>query len=213
MAPKSLSRSIRLSIATLASVLLFGCAGTTQVEIDVAIPNPLIRELPLTAGVYWAPDLDEFIYDEKIAKYGTYKVALQDSQSHMFETALDALFEELVPVESFDSRPEGLDLLIIPRILELQIAIPQQTRTDLYEVWVRYSLELYQPDGTPIHEYRFAGYGKVNRQNYSVLSRPAYFALREATHWALRDAVASISFFLVKQAPVASWLKANGISA
>ena len=183
-----------------------GCVSRTEIQLSYDLPDPLIQSLPLRAGVYYAPELDNLVFEEKIQGLGSYKIELQDTQSTMFQTALDALFDDVVPIESFDTQPAGLDLLIVPRLVEFQISVPQQTRSELYEVWLRYSMELYTPQGQEIHKWGFAAYGKVNLQDYQTLSNRDFYALEDASQWALRDAVATISFFFVKEPKIKSWL-------
>ena len=201
------SRSFVLVIVALC-ILTFGsgCVSHTEIALQPNLPKPLIQSLPIRAGIYYAPELDQFVFEEKIQGIGSYKIELLNTQSNMFKTAFDALFDDVVQIQSFDSQPPGLDVLIVPRLMEFQISLPQQSRSQHYEVWLRYSVELYTPKGQQIHNWGFAAYGKVNAQNYQMLSNTAAHALEDAAHWALRDAVATISFFFVKEPKIRNWM-------
>ena len=183
-----------------------GCVSRTEIALQPNLPIPLIQSLPIRAGIYYAPELDQFVFEEKVQGIGSYKIELLNTQSHMFKTAFDALFDDVVQIQSFDTQPSGLDVLIVPRLMEFQISLPQQSRSQHYEVWLRYSVELYTPKGQQIHNWGFAAYGKVNAQNYQMLSNTAAHALEDAANWALRDAVATISFFFVKEPKIKTWM-------
>lgn len=183
-----------------------GCASRTEIALDIDLPQPLIQSLPIRAGIYYAPELDQFVFEEKIQGIGSYKIELKNTQSKMFRTAFGALLDDVVPIDSFDTQPPGLDVLIVPRVMEFQISVPQQSRTQHYEVWLRYAVELYTPKGQQIHNWGFAAYGKVNAQNYQMLSNTSAHALEDAATWALRDAVATISFFFVKEPRIKNWM-------
>ena len=193
---------VALGILTLGS----GCVSHTEIALQPNLPTPIIQSLPIRAGIYYAPELDQFVFEEKVQGIGSYKIELLNTQSNMFKTAFDALFDDVVPIQSFDTQPSGLDVLIVPRLMEFQISLPQQSRSQHYEVWLRYSVELYTPKGQQIHNWGFAAYGRVNAQNYQMLTNTAAHALEDAANWALRDAVATISFFFVKEPKIKTWM-------
>ena len=194
-----------------ATVVCFvaGCGSQTSIQLEPDLPTPLIQSLPLSVGVYYPPELENFEFNEKMKGIGSFKIGLGQTQTHLFRTAFEALFDEVVPIQSFDTQPPGLDLLLVPKIHEVQISVPQQTRTELYEVWLRYSIEMFTPTGQEIHKWGFASYGEVNTQNYQFLSNVSAHALQDASQWAIRDAVATISFFLVKEPKVRNWLNSR----
>ncbi|MCY4655348.1 MAG: hypothetical protein OXC80_00875, partial [Gammaproteobacteria bacterium] len=68
---------------------------------------------------------------------------------------------------------------------------------------------MFTPTGQEIHKWGFASYGEVNTQNYQFLSNVSAHALQDASQWAIRDAVATISFFLVKEPKVRNWLNSR----
>lgn len=102
-----------------------------------------------------------------------------------------------------------LDALLIPKIQQLQFAIPEQTRTDFYEVWIRYEMQLYAMDGSQIAQWDVHGYGKSNRRNYGMMESQKEPALNEAAVWALRDAAAFLSFYFTTVSGVKEWLEST----
>ncbi len=102
-----------------------------------------------------------------------------------------------------------LDALLIPKIQQLQFAIPEQTRTDFYEVWIRYEMQLFAMDGSQIAQWDVHGYGKSNRRNFGMMESQKEPALNEAAVWALRDAAAFLSFYFTTVSGVKEWLEST----
>ena len=201
-------RSLVLIGAAFSAILFFmsGCASGANVYVSSSVPKPLIDSLPATVGIHFSDDLKEFVFEEKIANHGIFRIELGESQEQLFERIFGAMFNEVTKVDSPDATPSGVDAIIVPRINEVQIAIPQQTRGDFYEVWISYSIKLNKLDGTTIHDWRIAAYGKANSKNYkNPLDRPNV-ALADATDNAIRDAAAIISFYFAQERPVRNWI-------
>lgn len=96
-----------------------------------------------------------------------------------------------IPFRRMDGGDGDLDGVLAPAIDQVQFSTPQQTRSDFYEVWIRYRMRLFNADGTMRKEWPLIGYGKANNRNGD-----AGECLNEATIWALRDAAAVLSFEL-----------------
>lgn len=108
-----------------------------------------------------------------------------------------------------DGTPPAVAGIIAPSIEEVQFAIPKQTGSEFYEVWISYRLDLYDSSGKRLGEYPVIGYGKANEANFSGLGQ-ASPALNAATIWALRDAAAMLSFQFRDQAQSQDWLAMIG---
>ena len=109
-----------------------------------------------------------------------------------------------------DGSSPVVDGIIAPSIEEVQLAIPDQTGGDFYEVWIRYKLTLFDAGGNNVGELPLIGYGKANERNFGQLGQRTP-ALHEATIWALRGAAAELSLRFREQEPVRSWLAAIGV--
>lgn len=97
-----------------------------------------------------------------------------------------------IPFRRMDGGDGPLDGVLAPAIDQVQFSTPQQTRSDFYEVWIRYRMRLFNADGTMRKEWPLIGYGKANNRN----GGDAGECLNEATIWALRDAAAVLAFEL-----------------
>ena len=173
------------AMASVATALLTGCGTSAKFRMDFSVPKPVISPLPIRMATYYPPQIRTHIYEEKIENHGDFRIDMTGAHEVLFSTVFDSLFEQYV---------------------EVQITLPQQTRSDYYEVWIRYQLQLWDRTGQLIHSWPLAAYGKANKNNYPTLSRASSAALHDATEFALRDAAASMSFYFAKEPQVQSWI-------
>ena len=91
-------------------------------------------------------------------------------------------------VNSKAEAPPGTDLVIIPSVQEVQLSTPNQSYLNVYEVWIKYRLDIETADGVPIDSWFLPAYGKT--PDSVMLSRSR--AIEGATVVALRDAGAKL---------------------
>ena len=194
------------AIASVATALLTGCGTSAKFRMDFSVPKPVISPLPIRMATYYPPQIRTHIYEEKIENHGDFRIDMTGAHEVLFSTVFDSLFEQYVEVENFEEVPGNVHGIISPSVQEVQITLPQQTRSDYYEVWIRYQLQLWDRTGQLIHSWPLAAYGKANKNNYPTLSRASSAALHDATEFALRDAAASMSFYFAKEPQVQSWI-------
>lgn len=155
---------------------------------------------------YYAPEIKEHVYEETIENHGKFRIDMSDAHVTLFSTVFDSLFERYVEVENFQDLPTDVHGLISPSVSQVQLTLPRQTRSDYYEVWIEYTLQLYDKSGSLIHTWSLPAYGKAHKSNYTALTGSSADALHDATEYALRDAAASMSFYFAKEPPVQSWI-------
>ncbi|MCY4095008.1 MAG: hypothetical protein OXG05_07765 [Gammaproteobacteria bacterium] len=185
---------------------LAGCGTSAKFRMDFSVPSPVISPLPIRMATYYPPQIRTHIYEEKIENHGDFRIDMTGAHEVLFSTVFSSLFEQYVEVENFDQVPGDMHGIISPSVQEVQITLPQQTRSDYYEVWIRYQLQLWDRTGQLIHSWPLAAYGKANKNNYPTLSRASAAALHDATEFALRDAAASMSFYFAREPQVQSWI-------
>lgn len=199
----------KLVLPTLLAIngwLMVACNTGATVALRLSIPEPVVAPLPVNVGVYFSPEMDNFTYVEKIPNFGQFKFNMNNSHTRMFRTVFGAMFAQTQEMEELDFAPSRLDGVIVPRVEEIQIALPQQTRSDYYEVWIRYTLVLHRADGAMINQWQIAAYGKANRRDHSRLGASTRDAIQEAGEWALRDAAATIAHSFATQPAHQQWL-------
>ena len=184
-------------------VMLIGC-GASNVTIEGSYPTPAITKLPLKVAVYYAPALRDFTYTE-YSETGKEEYNIQSGQSHidLFNAILPGMFDEVVQIDSLDdAQGLGVDAVFEPLIEEFQLALPQKTRLDVYEVWIKYNLRLTAPDGEYIADWVETSYGKTTQESF----RSNEASINAAAVVALRDLASSFTLKFTNVPEVRDWL-------
>lgn len=200
------ARSSRPSAAAALVLLLLGGCMSTSVEMtqDTIFPVPLVAKVPLTVGVHLPEALLNYTLEEDHGDNGKFSIAIGDAQQPMFLNLFVGMFDDVQLVEDPTHPPARVAGTLVPTIAEMQFSTPLQTRTDYFEVWIRYQIQLYSRDGVLLGDWPLTAYGKANTQNYGMNSTSP--TLRAAALQACRDAMAffTVQFPTVPQ--VQNWL-------
>lgn len=200
----SLSRkSSRVFTCLAASCLLASCTSTKNLALETTFPVPLVNKVPVTLGVHLDEELLGYVYTEEIEKKGEWNVDVGAVQTELFDNLATGLFEGH-QIISADVAP-GLDGILKPKIEELQFSLPSQTRSNFYEVWIRYNFKLYDSNGNPIGDWPLPAYGKASNEDFSSSSS----GVKAAAIAACRDAMAFFVLNFNKVPAVQQWLAAG----
>lgn len=211
--PEHSSRATRRIARAPAAALLL-CAllvtGCTTKEVIVAgnFPAPLMEPLPVALGVWYEPEFEthEFFDEAKGRADSTWIVKTGEAQVTMWSGLLNGMF---LRVERMDGKPApeqmnpAVDAVLIPRVDELQYAIPAHTNVKVYEIWMRYAFELVTTRGEPIAEWTMTAYGKTP----TAFLQSDEEAVRLAGVVALRDAGAHFITTFLTVPEVAQWME------
>jgi hypothetical protein len=116
------------------------------------------------------------------------------------------MFNSVVTVDSVEeAQARGVDAIFVPAIDEFQLALPNKTKLDVFEVWIRYNMRLLAEDGAPIADWVLTSYGKTPTENL----RGTTTAINEAAVVALRDLASSFSLSFGQVPEVRDWLAAR----
>lgn len=192
-------RCFRVPLLVLAA-LLSGCA--THVEVTGEFPTPVTRRFPLSATLVLEPEFRA--YRLEISEPNTVSLALGDSQADLFRTVAGAMFQELRVSDRMPD-PATTDLVLVPRVAEVQIATPTETQLKIFEVWISYRVALLDKSGETIAEWPLAAYGKTP----SRMLESASDAFNQASIMALRDAGAAMITSFTRTPGVGAWLAAR----
>lgn len=187
----------------LAVLLLAGC-GVSNVVIEGNFPTPNISKLPLTVAVYYDSALRDFAYIE-YSETGSEEYNIESGASHirLFNAILPAMFDRVVIIESMDeAQTEGIDAVFAPAIEEFQLALPNKTKLDVYEVWIKYNMRLLSSEGDYIADWVVTSYGKTPEESL----RSAEASINAAAVVALRDLASSFSLSFSQVPEVRDWL-------
>lgn len=192
-------------LVLLSSVLLLAGCGANIVWVDGDYPEPNVSPVPIRLGVYYGEDLVDFQYVE-FDDRGNEEYIVESGDSHMtlFNTVLPSMFAEVVELDS-PTTDAGVDAVFIPAIDEFQLAMPQKTRLDVYEVWIRYNMRLAEPGGETIADWVMTAYGKVEQESL----RTADSHISGATVAALRDLGSNFTVGFTSVPAVRDWLQSR----
>lgn len=197
------TRRYRNALTLLAALLLAGC-GVSNVVIEGNFPTPNISKLPLTVAVYYDPALRDFAYIE-YSETGKEEFNIESGASHiqLFNAVLPAMFDRVVIIESMEeAQTGGIDAVFAPVIEEFQLALPDKTKLDVYEVWIKYNMRLLTAEGDYIADWVLTSYGKTPEE--SLRSDEA--SINAAAVVALRDLASSFSLTFTEVPEVRDWL-------
>ena len=183
--------------------VLVGC-GANTVVIEGTYPTPAVSRLPLKVAVFYDESLQDFTYTE-YSETGREEYNIQSGQSHvdLFNAILPGMFQEVVQVDSLDEVSQlDVDAVFEPLIEEFQLALPQKTRLDVYEVWIKYNMRLTAPDGEYIADWVETSYGKTTQESF----RSNEASINAAAVVALRDLASSFTLKFANVPEIRDWL-------
>ncbi|MFV8783802.1 hypothetical protein ACNKU7_15400 [Microbulbifer sp. SA54] len=183
--------NIRISLGrflpVILTVLVAACSHT--VRVDGEFPQPIGEAHPLTVGVYLSDDFQKFTYQENRDDSEEWNINTGRAQKNLFETVLGSMFKETINLNQYPTDlPSGVDLVIVPEVRELQFTMPRETRVNIFEVWIKYDMHAYNPQGEAVANWVITAYGKTP----TAFLKSQEAALAQAINIALRDAGATL---------------------
>lgn len=179
-----MSAPVQRWLSVIMILTVTACSTTVNVPIQ-SFPEPVIEPYSVTAALRFNEELADYTYEERLPSGERYSVQVgQAAKSALTETFAD-LFTETILVNPGELIPDSADLLIEPAITALEFALPSQTVTKDYAVWIKFGLKVYDKEGVLQSEFPVSAYGKASKQ--SMLSGQKA-ALTSAASRALRDA-------------------------
>ena len=199
----------RLLLAV-AVLLLAGC-GPTKVVVEGSFPDALLEPLPMTLGIWYPEEFanHEFFDEAKTRAESGWIVQTGAAQVQMWDKLLGDMFYQVIHMKGKpgpDQMNQLVDAVLIPRVDELQYAIPQHTNVKVYEIWMRYRFELVTSGGKPIAEWTMPAYGKTP----TAFLRTDEAAVNLAAVMALRDAGANFATTFARIPEVKTFLQERG---
>lgn len=189
-------------ISFIITFLLFAGCGPTNVVVTGEYPKPLTRKIPLDAGIILSPEFRQHVYSED--KRGELNIAIGKAQTELFLEIFEGMFQSAVEVESVEvSQAKRLDLTIAPHLEDIQVALPRDTRLEVFEFWVRYNIQVFDEQGQPVADWVMTCYGKTMDQFMESKEE----AINQAAIVALRDAGAQLVTRFHRAPGVREWLQ------
>jgi len=214
-------------LGALASALwLAGCSNSLVVEGQ--FPSPMVDKLPLSLGVHYEDGFRKYVYEEKSEDRSKWTIDSGKAQIELFNTILPAMFNKVVmvdklpeiaiteatdPIDEVELPPAAsapqepalseVDLYISPRVDEFQYAMPRETKVNVFEIWIKYNMRVYNSEGQLIADWIMSAYGKTP----TAFMKSKEEALNEAVVMALRDIGASLSLGFSRVPEIRAWLE------
>lgn len=168
--------------------LIAGCDQT--LVVPSTFPEPLVEPLPLDVALYFTDDFANYHYRENVPGDAEWDIALGQANVALFESVSRRLFRSATRVASRPTGSEaaGFNAIIEPSIAAFEFSLPHQSATKQYSVWIRYTVNVFRPDGELLTAWNVSAYGESD----STALRPAR-SMEQATILALRDAATTIT--------------------
>ena len=183
-------------------LVLAACEQSVSLKVDTEIPTPVISRMPVKMGVFYSDELRNYIFEENSEDRPNWKIDSGSSHVALFDQIVSSMFVETKEVAG-TTADTTIDAVLSPSVAEMQFALPDETKTDFYEAWVKYNMELYNRDGSRIAGWSVTGYGKSSTEFMKSRDK----GLNAAVNQALRDAGAKFALGFSRVEDVSAWLE------
>lgn len=174
------------------SILLTACSSSFVVDAD--FPRPLVEPIPINGELVLTDEFSTYVFVEDTETRDDLEVDISKAQVKLFETITGHLF-------SGSDNPQNL-LVITPSLEDFQYAVPRETRAEIYEIWLKYRVQVMTKDGEPIADWLITGYGKTP----TAFMKSRQQSIDLATTIALRDVGGQLSIGFGRQPDIRAWL-------
>jgi len=190
------------SILVFLCFMLIGC--TTKVVVKGYFPPPVVDPLPLKVAVVYDTDFANYSYKEQDEEREEKEISMGEAQVELFTTVLEGMFEKVVYANDVSSSNDPtIDMFFYPIIDEFQYNMPVETKINMFEVWIKYHLKVYDAHGNIIADWIQTAYGKTPTAMFKSKEK----ALNEAMVVALRDVGAGFILRFNHLPEIQHWIK------
>ena len=183
-------------------VFVAGCSKTLNLQVESEVPTPLASRLPLSLGVYYNDNFLNYVFTEKSEVREDWTIDNRSSRVTLFNELLPSMFNSVNKIENPNISGNNIDIILEPDVLDMQVALPEETHSDMFEAWIKYGIKVYNPGGNLITEWQLTGYGKTHTAMFKNKER----GLNTAITMALRDLGAKIILDFHNVPEVKTWL-------
>lgn len=180
---------------------------TNTLEVQGTFPRPVINQLPLQVAVHYEERFRSYRYIEKSERRSKWEIGIGNAQVALFDTVLPAMFKGVVQVtDIIPKENDNIDLFFQPNIEEFQYNMPRETKVNMFEVWIKYNMKVYDGQGLLIADWILTAYGKTP----TAFMKSEESALNEAMIVALRDVGAGLTLKFSHIPEINTWLNKRG---
>ena len=215
----TLGRKARRLLTLITFLVLTACTSK-EVIVEGSFPTPLVDPVPASVGVLFTQEFKEHeLVDDATGRgEASWRVSTGTAQVEFWSTLFPAFFQNVVFIESYeDLQTYDVDAILIPKVADVQYAIPLYTNVKVYEIWMRYTLSLVKPEQIidkenatisleniqPFAEWPLTAYGKTP----TAFMQSDIDAVNLAAVMALRDAGANFITSFLRVPGVMDWIE------
>ena len=189
---------IKIALLLIAAILVTACSGSAHVKIVQQFPTVVSEPRDIKAAI---------VFDQTFSTYVArpaedITIDIGTAQVDLLSNAFRGLFQQVQTVTSRDQLSPDTELVIIPSVLQVQLSTPSDFYLNVYEVWIKYNLDMETAQGDPIDSWFMSVYGKS--PNSMLASKSD--AIEQATIVAIRDAGAKLLLDFFRIPSVYGWL-------
>jgi hypothetical protein len=189
---------IKIALLLIAAILVTACSGSAHVKIVQQFPTVISEPRDIKAAI---------VFDQTFSTYVArpaedISIDIGTAQVDLLSNAFRGLFQQVQTVTSRDQLSPDTELVIIPSVLQVQLSTPSDFYLNVYEVWIKYNLDVETAQGDPIDSWFMPAYGKS--PNSMLASKSD--AIEQATIMAIRDAGAKLQLDFFRIPSVYGWL-------
>jgi hypothetical protein len=179
-------------------VFISGCSTSAQVQIDSPFPTVVSKPKPVKAAIVFSEEFKTYVASPNSKT----SIDLGSAQTELLSNAFAGLFNQIEFVSAATDVTFDNALVITPSVQEVQVSTPSDTYLNVYEVWIKYSLDIQTANGDQVDSWFMPAYGKT--PDSFMLSKTN--AIEEAAVIALRDAGAKLLLDFYRIPSVYNWL-------
>ena len=173
--------------------ILSGCSSSASVQLTTDFPQVLAKPKPLSAAVVFDPSFATYIAQPNAKTV----IDMGAAQVRLLRNAFAGLFGRLEFVASREEITIDNAMVIIPSVREVQVSTPSENYQNVFEVWIKYNLDLETTEGNSM-----PAYGKTPDAFMASKSE----AIEQAAIIALRDAGAKLMLDFYRISSVNNWV-------
>jgi len=196
--PKIKITTFSLLSLLLALIFISGCSTSAQVQINSPFPTVVSKPKLVKAAIVFSEEFKTYIASPNSKT----TIDLGNAQTELLSNAFAGLFNEIEFVSATADVTFDNALVITPSVQEVQVSTPSDTYLNVYEVWIKYSLDIQTANGDQVDSWFMPAYGKT--PDSFMLSKTN--AIEEAAVIALRDAGAKLLLDFYRIPSVYNWL-------
>ncbi len=197
------SHRVGLHVLNLVIILIItGCGGSSNVQIGANFPTLIAKPLDIKAAVV----LDATFVSYIATPNKSITIDIGSGQKQVWENSFLGLVRDVSFIDSAELIDKSYDLIVVPSVVDVQVSVPSENYLSIYEVWIKYNIDIRSGDGANLDNWYMPVYGKTSNATWSRDR-----AISSATETALRDVGAKLSLDFFRIPSVSRYL--NSLNA